>query len=170
VTSLGQRLQRLPAPVVDAGLAVAEGCVKSDVAYGLPVRVHGSVWWHPAVLAGEAILMLSKLAYLTLCRSIQLLVLLARGDAAKDLEILSRAPPNKTIARRESLVGAAGGVSLASQGPPGGVPLPHERRVPSPRWATRQQKRALGGGHQRYVARRLVLRRQSPMVQTLRCA
>ena len=32
--------------------------------------------------------MFSKLAYLTLCRSIQLLVLLARGDAAKDLEIL----------------------------------------------------------------------------------
>ena len=32
--------------------------------------------------------MLSKLAYLTLCRSIQLLALLARGDTAKDLEIL----------------------------------------------------------------------------------
>jgi len=32
--------------------------------------------------------MLSKLAYLTLCRSIQLLSLLARGDTAKDLEIL----------------------------------------------------------------------------------
>ena len=32
--------------------------------------------------------MLSKLAYLTLCRSIQLLVLLARGDTTKDLEIL----------------------------------------------------------------------------------
>jgi putative transposase len=31
---------------------------------------------------------LSKLAYLTLCRSIQLLTTLARGDAAKDLEIL----------------------------------------------------------------------------------
>jgi len=31
---------------------------------------------------------LSKLAYLTLVRSIQLLALLARGDAAKDLEIL----------------------------------------------------------------------------------
>jgi hypothetical protein len=30
----------------------------------------------------------SKLAYLALCRSVQLLVLLARGDAAKDLEIL----------------------------------------------------------------------------------
>jgi putative transposase len=32
--------------------------------------------------------MLSKLAYLTLCRSIQLLALLARGDGAKDLELL----------------------------------------------------------------------------------
>jgi putative transposase len=31
---------------------------------------------------------LSKLAYLTLCRSIQLLAMLARGDAAKDMEIL----------------------------------------------------------------------------------
>jgi putative transposase len=31
---------------------------------------------------------LPKLAYLALCRSIQLLALLARGDAAKDLEIL----------------------------------------------------------------------------------
>jgi putative transposase len=31
---------------------------------------------------------LTKLAYRTLCRSIQLLALLARGDAAKDLEIL----------------------------------------------------------------------------------
>ena len=32
--------------------------------------------------------MLSRLAYLTLCRSIQLLVLSGRGEAAKDLEIL----------------------------------------------------------------------------------
>jgi putative transposase len=31
---------------------------------------------------------LPRLAYLTLSRSIQLLALLARGDAAKDLEIL----------------------------------------------------------------------------------
>jgi len=31
---------------------------------------------------------LSKLAYLTLCRSIQALALAARGDATKDLEIL----------------------------------------------------------------------------------
>jgi hypothetical protein len=67
----------------------AEGCAKSDVAYELLVRVHGSVWW-AALLppGGKAILMLSKLGYLTLCRSIRLLVLLARGDAAKDMEIL----------------------------------------------------------------------------------
>ena len=32
--------------------------------------------------------MLPRLAYLTLCRSIQLLAQLARGDAAKDLEVL----------------------------------------------------------------------------------
>jgi len=32
--------------------------------------------------------MLPKLAYLTLCRSMQLLALPARGDAAKDLEML----------------------------------------------------------------------------------
>jgi putative transposase len=32
--------------------------------------------------------LLPSLAYLTLCRSIRLLVMLARGDAAKDLEIL----------------------------------------------------------------------------------
>jgi len=33
-------------------------------------------------------LVLPRLAYLTLCRSIQLLALLTRADAAKDLEIL----------------------------------------------------------------------------------
>ena len=33
-------------------------------------------------------MVLPKLAYVALCRSIQLLVLLARGDAAKDLELL----------------------------------------------------------------------------------
>jgi hypothetical protein len=42
----------------------------------------------PPLTVSEATWMLSKLAYLTLCRSIQLLVLLARTDAAKDLEIL----------------------------------------------------------------------------------
>jgi hypothetical protein len=38
--------------------------------------------------ASEVRCVLSNLAYLTLCCSIQLLVLLARGDAAKNLEIL----------------------------------------------------------------------------------
>ena len=33
--------------------------------------------------------MLPTLVYLTLCRSIQLLAMVARGDAAKDLEILA---------------------------------------------------------------------------------
>jgi hypothetical protein len=40
----------------------------------------------------EAARVLSKLAYLTLCHSIRLLALLARGDAAKDLEILVLRP------------------------------------------------------------------------------
>jgi hypothetical protein len=42
----------------------------------------------PPQIVSEAIVVLPKLVYLTLCRSIQLLALLARGDAAKDLEIL----------------------------------------------------------------------------------
>jgi hypothetical protein len=42
----------------------------------------------PPLTGAEARCVLSNLACLTLCRSIQLLVLLARGDAAKDLEIL----------------------------------------------------------------------------------
>ena len=38
--------------------------------------------------ATEAIHVLPRLVYLALCRSVELLRLLARGDAAKDLEIL----------------------------------------------------------------------------------
>ena len=45
--------------------------------------------------------MLSKLAYLTLCRLIQLLVLLARGDAAKDMEILI--PRHQLVVLRRQL-------------------------------------------------------------------
>jgi putative transposase len=44
---------------------------------------------------------LSKLAYLTLCRSIQLLTLLARGNAAKDLEILVLRH-QRTVLRRQT--------------------------------------------------------------------
>jgi putative transposase len=59
------------------------------VACELPVLVNqGSVAWRFNHPTAEVTLMLSKLAYLTLCRSIQALVLLARGDAAKDLEVL----------------------------------------------------------------------------------
>jgi putative transposase len=46
-----------------------------------------STLWALSILRGPS-LVLSKLAYFTLCRSFQLLALLARGDAAKDLEIL----------------------------------------------------------------------------------
>jgi putative transposase len=42
----------------------------------------------PSSRCGGRSQVLPRLAYLTLCRSIQLLVQLARGDAAKDLEIL----------------------------------------------------------------------------------
>jgi putative transposase len=42
----------------------------------------------PPLTGSEVRCVLSKFAYLTLCRSIQLLVLLARGNAAKNLEIL----------------------------------------------------------------------------------
>jgi hypothetical protein len=43
---------------------------------------------------------LPKLAYFTLCRSIQLLVQLGRSDAAKDLEILVL-PHQLTVLRRQ---------------------------------------------------------------------
>jgi hypothetical protein len=56
-------------------------------------ELRGRGWARPGTVTPsppntEVALVLSKLAYLTLCRSIQLFVLLTRGDAAKDLEIL----------------------------------------------------------------------------------
>jgi putative transposase len=59
------------------------------MAFELQVLHVGSKY-RAAVLSAprKAILVLPRLAYLTLCRSVQLLVLLARGNAAKDLEIL----------------------------------------------------------------------------------
>jgi len=42
----------------------------------------------PLLPTAEPTSVLPRLTYLALCRSIQLLVLLARGEAAKDLEIL----------------------------------------------------------------------------------
>jgi hypothetical protein len=51
-------------------------------------RVHhaGAAVWHPPLTSSGTPACFSKLAYLTPCRSIQLLVLLAGGDTAKDLE------------------------------------------------------------------------------------
>jgi hypothetical protein len=68
---------------------VPEGCANSDVAFDLLVRARprlGSL--RPLLTHRRPSSVLSKLAYLAVCRSIQLLVQLARGDAAKDLEIL----------------------------------------------------------------------------------
>jgi len=48
----------------------------------------GAVLWRSRLTGSEVRCVLSNLADLTLCRSIQLLVMLSRGDAAKDLEIL----------------------------------------------------------------------------------
>jgi hypothetical protein len=42
---------------------------------------------------------LPRLAYLTLCRSIQLLTSLVRGDAAKELEILAGSRARSTSTR-----------------------------------------------------------------------
>jgi putative transposase len=65
------------------------------VGYGNPgvaceLEVRSSLGFGALILFvyAEAHLMLPKLAYLTLCRSVQLLALLGRGDASKDLEIL----------------------------------------------------------------------------------
>jgi putative transposase len=58
------------------------------VAVELRGATDGSVWCSPCCPAREASLRILPTVYLTLCRSLQLLVLLARGDAAKDLEIL----------------------------------------------------------------------------------
>ena len=65
------------------------GCANSDGPVELPFHgtcarygcASAAATWRPSGV-------LSRLAYLTLCRSIQLLALLARGDAAKDLELL----------------------------------------------------------------------------------
>ena len=48
----------------------------------------GLLLWRLRCPTAEATPVLPRLAYLTLCRSIQLLAQLGRGDAAKDLEIL----------------------------------------------------------------------------------
>jgi hypothetical protein len=67
----------------------------------------------------EVALVLSKLAYLTLCRSIQLFVLLTRGDAAKDLEILVLATSSPCCAARPHVQGSSPPTGRCSLRPAG---------------------------------------------------
>ena len=60
----------------------------------------GLLLWRLRCPTAEATPMLPRLAYLTLCRSIQLLAQLARGDAAKDLEILVLGPQLAVLRRQ----------------------------------------------------------------------
>ena len=76
----------LPQP--DSLSVAPVGCANSGVAPALPVRFTMARWCDAPMTVSEATWVLSKLAYLTLCRSIQLLVLPAWGEAIKDLEIL----------------------------------------------------------------------------------
>ena len=89
--------------------------------------------------------MLSKLAYLTLCRSIQLLALLARSDAAKDLEILVLRH-QLTVLRRQ--------VPRPKLQPADRALLAAVSRVlPRPRWSCFfVQPETLLGWHRRLVA------------------
>ena len=64
------------------------GCRNPDATYELRVRINARLGTVMQLSHDRGHLVLPKLAYLTLCRSVQLLALLARGDAAKDLEIL----------------------------------------------------------------------------------
>jgi hypothetical protein len=75
-------------PVASPGVAWPVGCRYSDTAHELGFaspRLATVVLRCPTA---EATPVLPRLAYLTLCRSIKLLAQLARGDAAKDLELL----------------------------------------------------------------------------------
>jgi len=75
---------------------------------------------------------------------------------------LTRRPPQAGLACRGSRWGL-----LASQGPPRGVPLPPRATGTWSTFGQRNRSMRSGGGHQRYVARRLAL---SPGVQTFQCA
>jgi hypothetical protein len=82
---------------------------------------------------------LSKFAYLTLCRSIQLLVLLARGDAAKDLEILVLRHQLAVLRRQTNNPG-----SILPTGwclPPSAAPCP----VPAGRASSSSPRRCCAG-------------------------
>jgi hypothetical protein len=65
------------------------GCGNLDMACDLRIAAGGLGTVAPLLtLLRRSPALLPRLVYVTLCRSIQLLAMLARGDAAKDLEIL----------------------------------------------------------------------------------
>jgi hypothetical protein len=99
----------------------------------------------PPLTTSEATWVLSKLAYLMLCRSIRLLALLARGDADKDLEILVLHHP-LTVLRRH--------VSHPTREPADRALLAAVSRVlPRARWSCLFVKpETLLGWHRRLVA------------------
>jgi putative transposase len=68
--------------------------------------------------------MLSKLAYLTLCRSIQLLALLAHGEATKDLEILVLRHQLMVLRRQTPRPSSSRRPRSARRGQPGTAPSP----------------------------------------------
>jgi hypothetical protein len=73
----------------------------------------------------EVLLVLPKIAYLTLCRFIQLLELLAGGDAAKDLELSSYATGSPSSADRPPVPGLSSLVGPCWQShQSGAVPSP----------------------------------------------
>jgi hypothetical protein len=81
---------------------------------------------------------LPRLACLTLCRSIQLLALLARGDAAKDLEILvlrhQLTGDHRAQVHRRDLLGGLHERISAAHGMPSGPPAEQaDRRAPNGR-------------------------------------
>jgi putative transposase len=120
------------------------GCANSDVSRELGFRDAG-VGTVALLLPLLRNLVLSKLAYLTLCRSIQLLALLARGNAAKDLEILVLRH-QLTVLRRQS--------TRPKLGPGDRALLAAVSRVlPRARWSCFfVQPETLLGWHRRLVA------------------
>jgi putative transposase len=81
----------------------------------------------PPLTSSEVRCALSKFTYLTLCRSIQLLVLLARGDAAKDLKIL--------VLRQQSAVLRRQAHDQGSNPPIGRCSPRAARTLPRARWS-----------------------------------
>jgi hypothetical protein len=71
--------------------------------------------------------MLSKLAYLTLCRSIQLLALLAHGEATKDLEILVLRHQLMVLRRQTHVPGSSPATAPCSPRSAGHCPEPAGR-------------------------------------------